>query len=127
VANDEGHCTCVPILTYIRQGCKKKGVKPAKHGIIHELGTRPRPLDGEPKLGFKPIRLEIKATGERLARESRVNYSKLVTVEHNVKVFFIGNIQSDDFDNIVPYAVDRCWQEKIHKRVKKGLAKVPRN
>jgi hypothetical protein len=116
-----------PILTYIRQGCKKKGVKPAKHGIIHELGTRPRPLDGEPKLGFKPIRLEIKATGERLARESRVNYSKLVTVEHNVKVFFIGNIQSDDFDNIVPYAVDRCWQEKIHKRVKKGLAKVPRN
>lgn len=112
-----------PILTYIRQGCKKKGVKPAKHGIIHELNTKPRPLDGEPKLGFKPIRLEITVTGERLARESRVNYSKLVTVEHNVKVFFIGNIHPDDFENIVPQAVDRCWTDKIHKRVKKGVEK----
>ncbi|KAH8908879.1 hypothetical protein BR93DRAFT_510170 [Coniochaeta sp. PMI_546] len=127
VANDEGHCTCIPILTYIRQGCKKKGAKPAKHGIIHEFGTKPRPLEGEPPLGFKPIRLEIKAAGERLARESRVNYSKLVTVEHNVKVFFIGNIQPDDFDNVVPHAVDTCWQGKIRKRVKKGLANVPRH
>lgn len=71
--------------------------------------------------------MQIQATGERLARESRVNYSKLVTVEHNVKVFFIGNIYPQDFDDIVPAAVDRCWQEKIRKRVKKGLGKDPRN
>lgn len=148
VANDEGHCTCVyvqlllypacqlllyalmltndsrPILTYIRQGCNKRGVKPLKHGIIHEYGTKARLLPDEPTLGFRPVRLEIKAAGEKLSRESRVNYSKLVTVEHNVKVFFIGNINAEDFDDTVPQAVDRCWQEKIHKRVKRQLHNV---
>jgi hypothetical protein len=113
-----------PILTYIRQGCKKKGAKPAKHGIVYESTGKPRLIEGEPKLGFRPIRMEIRATGERLARESRVNYSKLVTVEHNVKVFFIGNINLADFDNVVRGAVDRCWQEKIHKRMNKQLANV---
>lgn len=112
----------------MRQGCKKKGVKPNKHGIIYDSHSKSKPLEGEPKLGFKPIRLEIRAAGEKLARESRVNYSKLVTVEHNVKVFFIGSINARDFDDIVPNAVDKCWQDKIRKRVKKGLERdVPRH
>ena len=101
-------------------------MKPAKHGIIHEYNTKPKLLEGEPRLGFRPIRLQIQAAGERLASESRVNYSKLVTVEHNVKVFFIGNIYPQDFDDIVPAAVDQCWTEKIRKRMKKGSGKDPR-
>ncbi|KAB5575660.1 hypothetical protein GE09DRAFT_1053183 [Coniochaeta sp. 2T2.1] len=113
VASDLGHCQCVPILTYIRQGCKKKGVKADRHGIVHEFNTKPRPLEGEPKLGFKPVRVQLTAPGERLARESRINYSKLVTVEHNVKVFFIGNIYWEDFNNVVPAAVNKCWGLKM--------------
>ncbi|KAB5563155.1 hypothetical protein GE09DRAFT_772408 [Coniochaeta sp. 2T2.1] len=112
VASDSGHCQCVPILTYIRQGCKKKGVKADRHGIVHEFNTKPRLLEGEPKLGFKPVRAQL-TEGERLARESRINYSKLVTVEHNVKVFFIGNIYWEDFNNVVPAAVNKCWGLKM--------------
>lgn len=48
-------------------------------------------LDGEPKLGFAPVRVDMTEDGEKLSKESRVNYSKLVTIEHNVKVF-IGSI-----------------------------------
>ncbi|KAB5580299.1 hypothetical protein GE09DRAFT_432277 [Coniochaeta sp. 2T2.1] len=114
VANDEDHCTCVPILTYMKQGCAKQGVIAAKHGIIYEAGTKARPLKGEPKLGFPPVRMNITAAGERLAKESRVNYSKLITVEHNVKVFFIGSIDQADFINIVAKAVDKCWGDKVH-------------
>ncbi|PHH74061.1 hypothetical protein CDD82_5119 [Ophiocordyceps australis] len=119
VANDQGHSTCVPILTYGGKGCKKKGVKPAKHGVIHEHGHRARLLDGEPELGFDSVRAELSQEGEKLSKESRVNYSKLVTVEHNVKVFFIGSIVAKDWDR-VQEAVNRCWNDKNHHHKKRS-------
>ncbi|KAL7899050.1 hypothetical protein HDV63DRAFT_411303 [Trichoderma sp. SZMC 28014] len=115
IANDQGHCTCVPILTYGGKGCKKKGVKADKHGIIYERGGKPRLLDKEPKLGFPPVRVDMKQEGEKLSKESRVNYSKLVTVEHNVKVFFIGSIVYNDWE-LVSDAVNHCWNKKNHQK-----------
>lgn len=68
-------------------------------------------LDGEPKLGFPTIRMRLSVEGERLQRESRVNYSKIVTVEHNVKVRFIGYVTDDDYELVVD-AVNKCWEQK---------------
>ena len=101
-----------PILTYGRKGLIKKGSKQAtKHGIIHTSDKPSTMLSKEPKLGFPPVRMRIKVDDEKLAKESRVNYSKLVTIEHNVKVFFIGSIVSNDI-NKVGKAVDDCWRRK---------------
>lgn len=100
-----------PILTYGGKACKKKGIKPEKHGIVTERGVKTKRLDGEPKLGFPTIRIKINVEGERLARESRVNYSKIITVEHNVKVRFIGYVTDDDYELVVD-AVNECWQQK---------------
>ncbi|KAI1126775.1 hypothetical protein F5Y10DRAFT_204405 [Nemania abortiva] len=120
VSTDESHhSTCVPILTYDRQGCGKRGVRPSKHGIIYAMGQRPKTLRDEPDLGFDPVPLEMYAEGETLAMQSRVNYSKLVTIEHNVKVFFIGRIPPTYFQT-VQYAVDKCWNDKMHKSSKKS-------
>ncbi|KAI8962206.1 hypothetical protein F5Y11DRAFT_347777 [Daldinia sp. FL1419] len=120
VTTDESHhSTCVPILTYDRRGCLKKGVRPSKHGIIYMAGSKPRLLKNEPELGFTPVALQVYAEGEKLAKESRVNYSKLVTIEHNVKVFFIGSITGEDFEN-VSYAVDVCWDKKMRLSSKKS-------
>ncbi|KAH7309472.1 hypothetical protein B0I35DRAFT_482245 [Stachybotrys elegans] len=115
IANDQGHCTCVPILTYGGKACKKHGVKPSKHGIIYQAGHKPKPLRDEPKLGFPPVCVQMHEDSERLSRESRVNYSKLVTIEHNIRVFFIGRIVADDMDK-VSEAVNSCWAAKIHRR-----------
>jgi len=41
------------------------------------------------------VRVESEGAREKLALESRVNYSKVYTVEHNVKVCFIGKIHRD--------------------------------
>ena len=87
-------------MTYDRRGCSKKGVRPNKHGIIHVAGHKPKPLKNEPELGFPPVALHVYAEGEKLAKESRVNYSKLVTIEHNVKVFFIGVVGGPNRDNL---------------------------
>lgn len=73
----------------------------------------PKLLVHEPRLGVAPIRLEKDHAEERLDRTSRVNYNKLVTVEHTVKVYFIGRVVKTDMD-IVNNAVDDCWEAK-HK------------
>lgn len=112
IANDEGHCQCVPILTYGKKGCKKRGVKPRTHGIAYAYGSKARPIPGEPDLGFKPIPIKLEVKNEEIKPESRVNYSKLVTVEHNVKVFFIGYVPRESF-KIVSNAVTKCWNEKL--------------
>lgn len=103
-----------PILTYERRACTKKGVKPNKHGIVYSIPGRPQLLKDEPRLGFAAVRLQVDIQTEKLAMESRVNYSKLVTVEHNVKVFFIGRIAQDDMA-IVDTAVNQCWADKVRK------------
>ncbi|UKZ83731.1 hypothetical protein TrVFT333_011540 [Trichoderma virens FT-333] len=59
--------------------------------------------------------VEMKEEGEKLSKESRVNYSKLVTVEHNVKVFFIGSIVYNDWE-LVSDAVNHCWNKKNHQK-----------
>ena len=53
--------------------------------------------------------------GEHISEESRVNYSKLVTVEHNVKVLFVDNVLYEDWP-IVQQAVDECWDSKKSHR-----------
>ncbi|KAM7208821.1 hypothetical protein V8F20_000984, partial [Naviculisporaceae sp. PSN 640] len=111
VRTDEGHSTCVPILTYERRACTKRGVKARTHGIIYPKGSRAHTLPGEPPLGFRPVKVELDIPSERIVKESRVNYSKLVTVEHNVRVFFIGRICPEDMPT-VHQSVDNCWEYK---------------
>ena len=81
-----------PILTYQYQATKKRGVKHADHAIIY-TGTRPpERLHGEESLGKGPIQVEPRTPRDKLEPESRINYAKIYTVEHNVKVLFVGRI-----------------------------------
>ncbi len=69
-------------------------------------------LPREPDLGFQPVRALLDGRREFLVKESRVNYAKLVAVEHNFPVFFIGKVHPRDFDRIVTPAVEYCWEKK---------------
>ncbi|KAF5543309.1 ankyrin repeat domain-containing protein [Fusarium mexicanum] len=62
----------------------------------------------EPELGLAPIRVALHEPDEIIREESRVNYSRLVTVEYNIKVLSIGRVLSEDWD-IVTDAVDKYW------------------
>lgn len=129
IRNTAGHCLCVyvsspernpnksgrailstglssPIYSYQNQGCAKPGVKAEHHGVIHEIGNPP--VAREPGLGFDSVRARTTADDtEPLKDTSRVNYSKIVTVEHNVKVMFVGEILQEDW-HIVANAVKTC-------------------
>ncbi|KAI1452545.1 hypothetical protein F4805DRAFT_27162 [Annulohypoxylon moriforme] len=119
IATEEGHSSCVPILTYGRRGCTQSGVNPKTHGIVYSIsgnqGERePRPLQGEPELGFPPIKVAGYKDDEPLPKESRVNYAKLITIEHNMKIFFIGFIPLLDFGRVVQ-ATNECWEDNMQR------------
>ncbi|KAI1205861.1 uncharacterized protein F4807DRAFT_464323 [Annulohypoxylon truncatum] len=117
---EEGYSTCIPILTYERRGCTKPGVNPKTHGIVYSVSGNSiereptRKLKGEPELGFPPIKVDGYKNDEPLPKESRVNYAKLITIEHNVKVFFIGFVPLLDFGKVV-HATIECWENNMRK------------
>lgn len=117
VASDEGNSTCVPVATYGGQGCRKNGVKASKHGLILAQSARSKTKPKAPKnieaLGFPSVRMIVTTEGETLSPASRINYSKLVTIEHNCKILMIGQIDKAHFQNFAD-AVDSCWIGKKH-------------
>jgi hypothetical protein len=85
-----------PILTYGGQGTLKHGVHAEDHALIYTLEPgqkKPPPLlQYESPLSKRPIRVEPISQAHKLDPASRLNYAKLYTVEHNVKVFFVGRV-----------------------------------
>lgn len=83
-----------PILTYGNQGVLKRGVHPEDHAVVYSSKREgPYYLEREKGLMTKhPIRIEVVNTSHKLDPLSRLNYAKLYTVEHNVKVLFIGKV-----------------------------------
>lgn len=87
-----GHSCCLPVLTYGTRGCTKQGAKATQHGIIYSQGQAPTLANNEPALGYAPIMMVPASTSEKLSWQSRINYAKPHTIEHNVHVKFIGHI-----------------------------------
>jgi hypothetical protein len=54
----------------------------------------PSPLPGE-QLVKRAVRMEPSSPEEKLDPKSRVNYAKVYTIEHNIRVCFIGKIHPD--------------------------------
>jgi hypothetical protein len=80
-----------PIHTYHGLATMKHGVKREDHAIIYTGDKRPKKIKGE-KLQLHPIQVIPRTPRDKLEEESRINYAKIYTVEHNVKVLFIGRV-----------------------------------
>jgi len=87
-----------PISTYGGRGLLKSGAHPEDHAVIYS--SKPYLQKGE-QVGLKPVRVEIKDPLNKLDRLSRLNYAKPFTIEHNVKVFWIGRVARSDEQQVV--------------------------
>ncbi|KAE8448457.1 hypothetical protein EG329_009522 [Mollisiaceae sp. DMI_Dod_QoI] len=97
-----GYCICLPINTYERQGVAKSGVHATDHTIVYS-GSKPIYFRGEKEKGLTrtPIKIVTKNPRHKLADTSRLNYAKTYSVEHNVKVWFIGNVDKDSMWHLI--------------------------
>ncbi|EME45358.1 hypothetical protein DOTSEDRAFT_150357, partial [Dothistroma septosporum NZE10] len=85
-------CTAVQITTYTSQGVSKAGIKKSDHAIVHTGTDPPSPLPEEEavhpheRMLQPPIRIDPVSPGDKLDALSRINYGKVYTIEHNLKV-----------------------------------------
>ncbi|KAE9986451.1 hypothetical protein EG328_005677 [Venturia inaequalis] len=107
----EGHqdCSCLPIQTYQGQGVAKSKTVKNNHAIIFTGKKAPMPNaaeipDGSDRyeLGMRDaIRVKQKNHQEKMEIMSRLNYRKIYTVEHNVKVREFGQVHKDHEERLV--------------------------
>lgn len=110
IANRGLHSTCIPIQTYNYKGAIKSSVRTKDHTIVYteyQGSVAPQPVDGEKKWMTKtPIRMcpiNTYPDQENLHPTSRINFGKIYTVEHNVRVLGLGKIHQDDMYLLLYY------------------------
>jgi len=96
VKSEKGSCICLSIMSYGERATTKPGVHAEDHAIIYTTAG-PKLVPGEENTGmvFKPVKVVPDNGRHKLDKASRLNYAKLYTVEHNVKVWFIGKVHRD--------------------------------
>jgi hypothetical protein len=97
-------------MTYGRQGVAKYGTTKCHHAIIWSGSQEPQPqpnefpIDGESGM-MAPIRVVPKLRSDQLDPMCRVNFAKIYTVEHNVKVYNFGDVHKDFLEAMI-----RQWE-----------------
>lgn len=84
-------CWCLPVTSYDEKGHKKRDIKLSKHCFIYSHKA-PESVQG---MDFTPVKINLSKGGEKLKKNSLVNYGKLYTVETNVKVKDVGELDSN--------------------------------
>lgn len=95
-----------PISTYGNRGVAKRNVDPYTHAIVYPRGTPPIQGANEPRMVKEPLEVAIELLDETLNPMSRLDFGKVHTVEHNVKVLPIGRITSRSMTRFIQYTKD---------------------
>jgi hypothetical protein len=101
-----------PINTYNSQGVTKPGLSDEDkraHTVIYMSDTQPFSLPEEKRdLTKKPIAVEKASDDQKLDIMSRLNFKKIYTVEHNVKVMNVGKVTRDLLPVFLKY-----WKQSL--------------
>jgi len=76
------------------------------HAIIHMEGEAPERTEMDGGIVKEPLEVRPDSKREKLHPLSRINFSKVYTVEHNVKVKSIGRISKKSMPNFRVYWKD---------------------
>lgn len=90
-------CLCLPITTYGGQGAAKGSARAEDHAIVYD-GTRygapePEAAPGE-QLSKSALGVIIEERHETLDPRSRIDFGKVYTVQHNIRVMNVGRIDN---------------------------------
>jgi len=110
VQEQRGCSWCLPIHTYGRRGSGKPGIDLEAHAIIHMEGEPPERTEMDAGIVKEPLEVKPDSRREKLHPLSRLNFSKVYTVEHNVKVKSIGRISKQSMPNFKIY-----WKEAFNQ------------
>lgn len=105
VREQKGRCICIPLTTYGGQGTLKRGVNPDNHAVAYDSRRKPTTKAGE-KMQKRPFPIKVEDPQEKIDPMTRLEFSKVYTVEHNVKVLKIGRIPDEHLNMLRRYFAD---------------------
>ncbi|KAG4429881.1 hypothetical protein IFR05_014638 [Cadophora sp. M221] len=85
-------CLCLAIHTYGGQGALKSDVRSQDHAVVYssrEAEPKPLPYENITTSGFAVV---LEEPGETIAPMSRIDFGKIYTVEHNLKILRVGRV-----------------------------------
>jgi hypothetical protein len=98
-----------PIQTYQNRGVAKPGIVKWHHAIIYTGRNAPactsneKPRGDDDEMLEPPIRVRPSSRGDKLLEMSRINFGKMHTVEHNVKVLEFGRVHESHRRQLVDH------------------------
>lgn len=108
-------------MSYGTKGVAKPSTKKSEHGIVYigksppEPSTHEMPRSGEQGMQQMAIRIDPDSSDEHLEPSSRLNYGKVYTVEHNIKVRNIGMVNRDS-ERALAHQFSQVWRGNIGSR-----------
>lgn len=87
VRQGDRSCSCLPVTSYDGVGHRKAGIRLEEHGLIYSKRL-PEIID---RMGSRALKVVLSRAGA-LREPSLVNYGKVYTVEINVKVKDVGEL-----------------------------------
>jgi len=100
-------CLCLPLYTYGGQGTTKSDVRPQDHALVYNSEQPAPPVPtAEEKLEKEPFAIVVEDSNEQIDTMTRMNFSQVYTIQHNVKVAKVGRIAKDQLDRLNTYFVD---------------------
>jgi hypothetical protein len=111
-----------PISTYGRRGVSKPSLQKWQHSVIYSSKAEPSLLPGEePGEGeegmMSPIKAVPRRSGDSLNKASRIDYSRIYTVDHYVKVKEWGDVQKSDIRRL-----RKQWWTVVKKSIEDDVA-----
>ena len=116
------HSICLRISTYSGQATTKSGIVVADHAAVLSVGdTFLEHPEGEPGLTKDPIYIKVETPEEKIDSNSRINFGKPYTVEHNLRIRNIGRVVGDSLTKLDDYfaesmGITRSSQEQSDRR-----------
>jgi hypothetical protein len=101
-----GCCLCLPLITYNGQGASKAGVRGEDYAAVYPVGGQPNIGDSE-KLNKEPFPILVEEPTETIDPKSRINFGRVYTVEHNIKVLKVGRIPDEHLPRLDQYFIGR--------------------
>ncbi|KAH8597189.1 hypothetical protein B0O99DRAFT_592936 [Bisporella sp. PMI_857] len=103
VKEKPGHSICVALNTYGGQGTMKHGIHPIDHAAVFPSTKKRATLREGERLDKKEFSIVVENPQEKIDPMSRINFGKIYTVEHNVKVCKVGRIHQNDLPSLIKY------------------------
>lgn len=108
------YCSALPIATYGWQGVGKANVTKSEHAIIYTGKSPPAPMPSEEpvrgELGMRPdaIRVDPDDREDKLDPRSRIDFGKVHTIQHNIKVKSYGKVNDKSLQALIQQ-FQNCW------------------